>query len=122
MARSWWLSFANDDGFLGCALVGPGSTVLEAAEVARSLGIHPGGEVAGLPTPAIVEQAIPDEYRDRLLTLVESRELDELVQRRMEALGYEQTGNPQRAHVIAEGSGHVHEVEQRELGRADVFH
>ena len=46
----WWLSFADDSGCLGIAIV-KGKSVGDAAAEARRLRINPGGEVLGHPFP-----------------------------------------------------------------------
>lgn len=61
-----YLSFANDDGFLGgCYLKAPGGTPLWAVMKAHALGINPGGEVMHVEVPHDVE--IPAEFAERLL-------------------------------------------------------
>ncbi len=47
MDQWWWLSFADDDGFLGAATVGPSGGFIEAVQLAKRLNINPGGEVVG---------------------------------------------------------------------------
>lgn len=44
----WWLSFADESGHLGIAIV-PGGNVVQAASFAHAVGCNPGGEVAGYP-------------------------------------------------------------------------
>jgi hypothetical protein len=102
--RTWWLSFATDDRFLGVAVVGPSETVEAAADLARELGIHPGGEVAGLPTPGTIDACIGPQWRNRLLTRPEARKLDSEIEARMFAEGYEPSGAKQAVHVIADPS------------------
>ncbi|MEE9220024.1 MAG: hypothetical protein V3U34_00605 [candidate division NC10 bacterium] len=43
-----WLSFVDDSGFLGSALVYPAKDTIDACLKAHELGINPGGEVQGL--------------------------------------------------------------------------
>lgn len=52
----WWLSFVDPgrpegDRFLGVAIV-PGGNVIQASQFAWTLGINPGGQVAGFPLPS----------------------------------------------------------------------
>jgi hypothetical protein len=100
--RTWWLSFATDDRFLGVAVVGPAETVEVAAEMARELGIHPGGEVAGLPNPPAIDACIGPQWRGRLLSRPEARQLEREIEARMFAEGYEPTHEKQRIHTIAD--------------------
>lgn len=65
--KQWiWLSFADDTGFLGAAIV-QGGGMMEATMRARQLGCNPGGEVVGEP----LENLPPPEYRERLLSMEE---------------------------------------------------
>lgn len=74
----WWLSFASDDGFLGACIV-PGSDVATAAMAAHALGINPGGEVLGIPTPPDCIDRLPKAFLGRLLSLEECREFDRIM-------------------------------------------
>jgi hypothetical protein len=58
----WWLSFVDEDEWLGGAVV-DALSFLDAVGVAHRLGCNPGGQVAGWPVVGI-----PDEYTGRLLT------------------------------------------------------
>lgn len=94
----WWLSFVDTDksapleeqvpgggGFLGVCIVR--SVHMEDAVIkAHELGINPGGEVAGAPAPTWL---IPEEYRNRLLSVEESRELDELLLTKLQDISKE---------------------------------
>lgn len=64
---SWWyLSFADDDGFRGAAIV-EADTMLEAVRQTNVIGINPHGEVCGVRYPDDVP--LPDtKYLNRLLT------------------------------------------------------
>lgn len=64
----WWLSFANDGGFLGGALV-RGDTFPHAIAEAHRLGINPGGEVQGVELPGDDEP--PDHEMNRLYSKAE---------------------------------------------------
>lgn len=44
----WWLSFADDSGFLGAAIV-EGDDMKAAVTNAWKHGVNPGGEVKGMP-------------------------------------------------------------------------
>lgn len=68
--RWMWLSFADETGFLGAAIVQAGG-LLEATIIARAKGCNPGGEVLGEPLTSLP----PAEYRERLLS---SEEIDEM--------------------------------------------
>ena len=58
----WWLSFADDDGFLGAVLVNAIS-YLDAVQLATMLGLNPGGEILGVNLQEPVAEAglTPDE-------------------------------------------------------------
>lgn len=43
----WWLSFADERGFLGATVV-PGSSFEDALTAASLLGVNPGGDVQGI--------------------------------------------------------------------------
>ena len=63
--RIFYLSFADEQGFIG-ALIIAGSDFLHAIGNARTLGLHPGGEVAGKDITDFPEQ--PAEFVGRLLS------------------------------------------------------
>jgi len=64
----WWLSFAEDDGFRGVAIV-QGQDMAAAIARAHLLKINPGGQVAGWPIPEeFLDQHVPGEFRNRLLS------------------------------------------------------
>jgi hypothetical protein len=60
----WWLSFANDEEFLGLVLIKAGG-LMSAVSATHMLGINPGGQVAGWPLPGIPDP--PERYVYRLL-------------------------------------------------------
>lgn len=60
----WWLSFADDSGNLGVAIV-DGHTMLEAVTRARQLNCNPGGEVVAIP---VDPDMVPVGFRERLWT------------------------------------------------------
>jgi hypothetical protein len=62
--RWFWLSFADDSGFLGVAIVQAGG-IVEATRTARTLDCNPGGEVRAYP---IDIERVPEQYRNRLLS------------------------------------------------------
>ena len=62
--RLWWLSFADETGFLGLVLT-HGADLVEATQRAWDLEINPGGEVLGFPL--LPEQEPGAEYHDKLL-------------------------------------------------------
>jgi hypothetical protein len=77
---SWfYLSFASDEGFLGGCYV-PGEDVMEAVKRAWLVGCNPGGEVQGAgPMPdAVVEEHVPAEHRERLLSYSELEALHDM--------------------------------------------
>lgn len=83
----WWLSFADESGFLGVALV-RGASITEAARTAWAFGFNPGGEVLGYPIPAEGEAFIV--ARDpgllgRLLDKSEAMALGEALDLRFDA-------------------------------------
>ena len=63
--RWFYLSYADDDGFLGAVIVEARGPV-HAFELAQRLGINPGGEVAAWEVPA--ELPPPAEATNRLLS------------------------------------------------------
>ena len=65
----WWLSFADDDGFLGVAVV-TGFGLADAVSTAHRLGINPGGSVQIIELAP--EYVPPESYRNRLLTKEEA--------------------------------------------------
>ena len=92
-----WLSFADESGNLGCAIVQPEPEDIKNAQAARllaaghlfrtaadqqfgaavfkttRLGFNPGGEVQGATIP---DELLPEpEWRDRLLTPTEARQV-----------------------------------------------
>lgn len=67
----WWLSFVKGEGaseqFAGaCVVKAPG--FVSAVGVVNSLGINPGGQVAGWPIPEAGLATIPEDTRNRLLS------------------------------------------------------
>jgi hypothetical protein len=80
----WWLSFAGEDGNLGCCIVeAPG--FMAAITKTHLLGINPGGEVAGFSS----EDVGPDG-REAMAEDVKRWGLDRLITRAelIEAGGY----------------------------------
>lgn len=69
----WWLSFVDESGFLGVAIVQDRSFA-GAVLRAHALGINPGGEVRGFPFPEQEEWRAPEAVRNRLLSFEELRE------------------------------------------------
>lgn len=64
----YWLSFADDTGFLGVAITYANSFD-EALRATRRKGINPGGSVQGVVMDDTIVQAhIPEAMRERLLT------------------------------------------------------
>jgi hypothetical protein len=70
--RTFWLSFATEDGFLGVAIIdltpdeiGDDDWIGPAVVKARSLGANPGGHVQGSEIPQ--EDYIPEGFKHRLL-------------------------------------------------------
>lgn len=67
----WWLSFADDDGFLGAVLT-QAKGFINAVQKTHDLGINPGGEVKAVQLPdniaAHPKFATHEQYADQLLT------------------------------------------------------
>lgn len=68
--RWWYLSFADDTGFLGAVVV-EAFGITDALHQAHLRKINPGGDVRGLPWPADVGLPAPSE-RNRLLAAEEA--------------------------------------------------
>lgn len=86
IGMTWfYLSFANEEGFLGGAYV-PGADVMAACKRAWEAGCNPGGEVQGAgPIPdEVVEERVPAPARERLLSLSELEELHAMAPWRMD--------------------------------------
>ena len=64
----WYLSYADENGFRGGAII-KAQGFVTAAWMSNRLGISPGGEVTGHPIPD--DELPPEPYRSRLLTLAE---------------------------------------------------
>ncbi|ARB13830.1 hypothetical protein Ccr2_gp299 [Caulobacter phage Ccr2] len=65
----WWLSFADDTGFLGVAVL-HAESFDAALRKSGATGLNPGGSVQGVPLP---EEYVPAEpYRNRLLNAAEA--------------------------------------------------
>lgn len=81
MPELWYLSFADQSGWLGGCVVRATGLSTAAAE-ARSLGIYPGGEtkgatVEGKAIPGGV--LIPRDFRNRLLDRNEVAQVDAII-------------------------------------------
>lgn len=72
----WWLSYANDEGFLGAVVV-RASHFLEACQASGIMGLSPGGQVKGLEIPAEFRSKVADRWIERLLTEEECKEFDQ---------------------------------------------
>jgi hypothetical protein len=66
-ARWHYLSFADDEGFLGGVIV-RSYGFLTAIQRATDLGINPGGEVISTPIPRKDLWRVPTDLRNRLLS------------------------------------------------------
>jgi hypothetical protein len=66
MKSWWWLSFADDDGFRGVAIVQAGD-VIEGVTEAWRLEINPGGGVLSVQIPDERLSLYPVEMRNVLL-------------------------------------------------------
>lgn len=67
----WWLSFAEESGFLGVVVI-QGYGIVDAVSRSHALGVNPGGEVQGWLLP---EHVPPAEFRNRLLSKAEAEGL-----------------------------------------------
>lgn len=70
--RWFYLSFVNENGFAGAAIV-EAKGMAHAIEKAHALGINPGGEVAGCEVPQ--DALIPEQAKNRLLSLNELKDI-----------------------------------------------
>jgi hypothetical protein len=61
----WWLSFADETGFLGVCIVSAAS-LPQAAQVAHRLGCNPGGQIQGHTVPEDIQ--IDSKWKQRLLS------------------------------------------------------
>lgn len=78
----WWLSFADESGFLGACIV-PGADLIDAAGNAHALKCNPGGEVQGYAIPQEDRPFLERKWMGRLLTREEAEAFSaELVKRR----------------------------------------
>lgn len=68
----WWLSFADDRGFLGVVIT-HAPNFLSAVLSTHVRRINPGGEVNGWPFPAEIGDPAP-RWRDRLLNRDETNQ------------------------------------------------
>ena len=59
----WWLSFADEDGFLGGVLIRADSFI-DAVSKSHELKLNPGGEVQGVQLPGDADP--PDHELNRL--------------------------------------------------------
>lgn len=75
--RWWWLSFADERGFLGVAVV-QAIGFIEAVLVTKAIGINPGGEVKGLALEELsaTQVAVLVANRDRLLSRADIEAMD----------------------------------------------
>lgn len=48
LGKTWYLSFADQSGFLGATLA-RGEDLIDAVRYAHRMGVNPGGEVMGVP-------------------------------------------------------------------------
>ena len=72
---SWWLSYADADGFRGACIV-TGPDFLGACSTAKKLELSPGGQVRGVEIPAELAPHIEDKWRLRLLSKADAQEFD----------------------------------------------
>lgn len=72
---AWWLSFADDDGFLGAVIL-HANDFCEAHARSHLMQLNPGGEMHGTPVPAEVAARIPEHWKNRLLTRAECEQFD----------------------------------------------
>jgi hypothetical protein len=85
MTERIWLSFADDKGFRGIAIVdldgGPFNkeeAVVAAISKTISLGINPGPDTSVLGSVIPPEDHIPDKFRNRLLSEFEAEQVRRL--------------------------------------------
>lgn len=72
----WWMSFAEESGFLGVVITEAGD-VVGAVRKAHRLKVNPGGQVAAVPMHP--DAPIGREWRDRLLSEAQVQELNGLL-------------------------------------------
>lgn len=73
----YWLSFVDEAGFLGAAMV-PASGVVSAARAAWALGCNPGGEMKCVgPLPAEFAAAVDEKWIGRLMSKADCAAFDE---------------------------------------------
>ena len=71
----WWLSFADDTGFLAACIV-PGDSMIDAVRTAWASGCNPGGEAMGLEIEQAHVDKIDPKWIGRALTRKETEEFD----------------------------------------------
>jgi hypothetical protein len=71
MTETFWLSFADETGFLGVAIV-DSDDFLTAVDKCHELGINPGGEVLCSGDPPA---SVTDKDKNRLLSRAEADDL-----------------------------------------------
>jgi hypothetical protein len=78
--RLFWLSFVDEDRFLGATIIRDTTDILTSVKVAHHLKLNPGGAVAGYPI-ALREgvKPIPDEYVERLLSIEDINRLMKVI-------------------------------------------
>lgn len=92
----WWLSFADETGFLGGSLVWA-DNFLEAHLEATRLGLNPGGEVLG--TGPIPTEAVPPDFTPNRLLQRGGQEAPTFVQTKQRELAAQQ--NRKRPDEVA---------------------
>ena len=83
LGSMWWLSFVDDSGFLGAAIVGPAADLEAAVSLAHVRGCNPGGRCKGAPLPARCPW-LPQDC-DRLMGIEQAREMDDVWDRRRDS-------------------------------------
>lgn len=76
--RDWYLSFATKDEFLGAAVV-QADDIVGAHLAVTLLGINPGGEVLLVAVPDGKADALPDEFRNVLLSRSDVETMDKIM-------------------------------------------
>lgn len=75
MKNWWWMSFADESGHLGAAIVA-GNSFMEAHSESWRHGVNPGGELQSMDLGMRTLDALKPYEPNRLYTKAEMEELD----------------------------------------------